>query len=125
MDGNSNGPRARPSAVAQSAPQQSLVRKACVHNVQDGKPAFRRLKTLRGAISTTSIAGYVPDHGEPCLISFRATSKTPWLFGDIACTHAAPDDGWTGGRDEPRPLCDTTPARVPAAMNGTREGAMP
>ena len=125
MDGNSNGPWARPSAVAQSAPQQSLVRKACVHNVQDGKPAFRRLKTLRSAISTTSIAGYVPDHGEPCLISCRPTYKTPWLFGDIACTHAAPDDGWTVGRDLPWRLRDTTPTCVPAPMIVSREGAMP
>ncbi|MFN6054856.1 MAG: hypothetical protein ACK47C_02330 [Paracoccaceae bacterium] len=125
MDGNSNGPRARPSAVAQSAPQQSLVRKACTLNVHDGKLGFGRLKTPRGAISTTSIAGYVPDHGEPCPISYRATSKTPWLFGDIARAHAALDDERTVGRDLPRLLCNTTPTRGPTAMIVSREGAMP
>jgi predicted metal-binding protein len=141
-------PKARPYSVAQSAPHQILVCKACKHKGQDCKPGFALLNRLRAAIQaaelgdafevsgTACLAGCVPDHGEPCVVGYRATEKATWLFGDIdpdqplddlvafARTYAALDDGWMNGRDLPRRLCDTTLARIPAAMIVTREGAI-
>jgi predicted metal-binding protein len=148
MDELSKGPRARSYAVAQSAPHQILVCKACKHKGQDCKPGFQLLTKLRAAISaaglgetfevsgTACLAGCVPDHGEPCVVGWRATEKATWLFGDIdpdqplddlvafARSYAALKDGWMTGRDLPPGLCDTTLARIPAAMIVTREGAI-
>lgn len=141
-------PASPPYFVAQSAPHQILVCKACKHKGQECKPGFALLKRLRAAISaaglgdgfevsgTACLAGCVPDHGEPCVVAYRATAKATWLFGDIdpdqpldelvafARTYAAQEDGWLNGRDLPARLCDTTLARIPAAMIVTREGAL-
>lgn len=147
-----DGRRARPAAsppcsVAQSAPHQILVRKACKHKGDACKRGFRLLTKLPAAISaagpgetfevsgTAWLAGCVPDHGAPCVIGYRATGKATWLFGDIgpdqpldelvafARTFPALADGWLNGRDlPPRLLCDTTLARIPAAMIVTCEG---
>ena len=141
-------PKARPYSVAQSAPHQILVCKACKHKGAACKPGFQLLTKLRAAISaaglgetfevsgTACLAGCVPDHGEPCVVGYRATEKATWLFGDIdpdqplddlvafAHTYAALDDGWLNGKDLPPGLCDTTLARIPAAMIVTREGAI-
>jgi predicted metal-binding protein len=115
---------------------------------QDCKPGLQLMKQLRAAIDsaglgddfevsgTACLAGCVPDHGEPCVIGWRATGKATWLFGDIdpdqplddlvefARAYAALEDGWMNGRDLPPRLCDTTLARIPAAMIVTREGAI-
>ncbi|WP_128514432.1 DUF1636 family protein [Tabrizicola thermarum] len=135
-----------PYAVAQSAPHQILVCKACKHKDQPCKPGFELLKTLRAAIAaadlgeafevsgTACLAGCVPAHGAPCVVGYRATGKATWLFGDIdpdqpldeliefSRLYAALEDGWMGGRDLPPRLCDTTLARIPAAIIVTREG---
>ncbi len=148
MDELPKGPRARPYSVAQSAPHQILVCKACKHKDDACKPGFELLKKLRAAIQaadlgdsfevsgTACLAGCVPDHGEPCVVGYRATEKATWLFGDIdpdqpmddlvafARSYAALDDGWMNGKDLPPRLCDTTLARIPAAMIVTREGAL-
>ena len=148
MDARPKGPAARLYSVAQSAPHQILVCKACKHKDQACKPGFDLLKKLHTAIAasglgdafevsgTACLAGCVPDHGEPCVIGYRATAKATWLFGDIdpdqplddliafARSYAALDDGWMTGRDLPPSLCDTTLARIPAAMIVTREGAI-
>lgn len=147
MDVKTQRPQASPPyAVAQSAPHQVLVCKACKHKGEACKPGFALLKQLRAAISaaglgdqfevsgTACLAGCVPEHGEPCVVGYRATGKATWLFGDIdpdqplddlvafARTYAALEDGWLNGRDLPPRLCDTTLARIPAAMIVTREG---
>jgi predicted metal-binding protein len=69
-------------------------------------------------------------------VGWRATEKATWLFGDIdpdqplddlvdfARSYAALHDGWMNGRDLPPGLCDTTLARIPAAMIVTREGVI-
>ena len=148
MDDNPNGPRARSYSVAGSAPHQVLVFKACKHKGEACKPGFALLKKLRDAIDaaglgehfevsgTACLAGCVPDHGAPCIIGYRATEKATWLFGDIgpdrpldelvefARTYAALGDGWMTGGDLPYSLCDTSLARIPAAMIVTREGAI-
>ncbi len=148
MDARPKGRNARPYSVAQSAPYQILVCKACKPKDQACKPGFDLLKKLRTAIAssglgdafevsgTACLAGCVPDHGEPCVIGYRATAKATWLFGDIdpdqplddliafARSYAAFDDGWMTARDLPPSLCDTTLARIPAAMIVTREGAI-
>ncbi|MFM7443841.1 MAG: hypothetical protein ACKO2N_08005, partial [Tabrizicola sp.] len=76
-------PMARPYSVAQSAPHQILVCKACKHKGEDCKPGFALLKKLRTAIQaadlgdsfevsgTACLAGCVPDHGEPCVVGYR------------------------------------------------------
>lgn len=141
-------PKARPYSVAQSAPHQILVCKACKHKGEACKPGFDLVKKLRAAITmadlgetfevsgTACLAGCVPDHGAPCVVGYRATGKATWLFGDIdpdqplddlvefARTYAALEDGWLNGRDLPQRLCDTTLARIPAAIIVTREGAL-
>jgi predicted metal-binding protein len=146
MDGNPRGPRARSYSVAQTAPHQILVCKACKHKGDACKPGLALLKTLRVAIQaaglseefevsgTACLAGCVPDHGEPCVVGWRATGKATWLFGDIdpdqpldeliafARSYAAVDDGWMTGRDLPPRLCDTTLARIPAAIIVTQKG---
>jgi predicted metal-binding protein len=148
MDGNPKGHRAQPYSVVHSAPHQILVCKACKHQGQACKPGFELLKKLREAIAAASLgdqfevsgtaclAGCVPDHGEPCVIGYRASAKATWLFGDIdpdqplddlvefARAYAALDDGWMNGRDLPPRLCDTTLARIPAAMIVTQEGTI-
>ncbi len=137
-----------PYSVAQTAPHQILVCKACKHQGQACKPGFDLLKRLRAAIQaagmaedfelsgTACLAGCVPAHGEPCVVGWRATGKATWLFGDIdpdqslddlvefSKLYAALDDGWMGGRDLPQRLRDTTLARIPAAMIVTREGVL-
>lgn len=149
MDELPPGPQqARPYAVAQTAPHQILVCKACKHKGDACKPGFRLLKALRAAVSaaglgdefevsgTACLAGCVPDHGEPCVVGWRATGKATWLFGDIdpdqplddliafARAYAALEDGWMTGKVLPPRLCDTTLARIPAAIIVTREGAI-
>ena len=148
MDDTPKGPGARSYSVAQSAPHQVLVCKACKHKGDACKPGFALLKKLRAAIDaaglgdqfevsgTACLAGCVPDHGEPCVVGYRATEKATWLFGDIdpdqplddlvdfARSYAALEDGWMTGRELPESLCDTTLARIPAAMIVTREGAI-
>jgi predicted metal-binding protein len=140
------GRKARLYSVAHSAPHQILVCKACKHKGQACKPGFALLKKLRAAISvadlgdafevsgTACLPGCVHDHGEPCVVGYRATEKATWLFGDIepdqplddliafAQSYAALHDGWMTGRDLPPSLCDTTLARIPAATIVTREG---
>lgn len=135
-------------AVAQSAPHQILVCKACKHLGQACKPGFDLLKKLRAAIhaaglgddfevsGTACLAGCVPAHGQPCVVGWRATAKATWLFGDIdpdqplddlvafARAYAACADGWMPGRALPPRLCDTTLARIPAAIIATREGPL-
>ncbi|MCU0828949.1 MAG: DUF1636 domain-containing protein [Tabrizicola sp.] len=137
-----------PYSVAQSAPHQILVCKACKHKDQACKPGFELLKSLRAAVQaaglgedfevsgTACLAGCVPAHGEPCVVGYRATEKATWLFGDIdpdqplddlvsfARIYAALEDGWMSGHDLPPSLRDTTLARIPAAMIVTREGAI-
>jgi predicted metal-binding protein len=148
MDGKPKGLRAHTYSVAQSAPHQILVCKACTHKGCACKPGYLLLKQLRAAISaaglgdafevsgTACLAGCVSDHGAPCVLGYRATEKATWLFGDIdpdqplddliafARTYAAQADGWMNGRDLPTRLCDTTLARIPAAMIITREGSV-
>lgn len=148
MDEIPKGPRPRTYSVAQSAPHQVLVCKACKHKGDVCKPGFALLTRLRAAISATGLgeafevsgtaclAGCVADHGEPCVVGWRATGKATWLFGDIdpdqplddlvafARSYGARDDGWMTGRDLPPRLCETTLARIPAAMIVTQEGAI-
>ena len=148
MDQNRRPAASPPYSVAQSAPHQILVCKACKHKGEACKPGFQLLKKLRAAIAmadlgetfevsgTACLAGCVPDHGAPCVVGYRATGKATWLFGDIdpdqplddlvefARTYAALEDGWLNGRDLPQRLCDTTLARIPAAIIVTREGAL-
>lgn len=148
MDDTARPPASPPYSVAQSAPHQILVCKSCKHKGDACKPGFDLLKKLRAAIAaadlgdrfevsgTACLAGCVPDHGEPCVVGYRATEKATWLFGDIdpdqplddlvafARTYAALDDGWLNGRDLPPRLSDTTLARIPAAMIVTREGTV-
>ena len=135
-------------SVAQSAPHQILVCKACKHKGKSCEPGFALLKKLRAAIAaaglgdefevsgTACLAGCVPDHGGPCVVGWRANAKATWLFGDIdpaqpiddlvefSRLYAALDDGWMSGRDCPPRLCDNTLARIPAALFVTREGAI-
>ncbi|MFO1202368.1 MAG: DUF1636 domain-containing protein [Tabrizicola sp.] len=144
--------RARSYPVAQSAPHQILVCKACRHKGQDCMPGFQLLKRLRAAISaagfgddfevsgTACIAGCAPDQRAPCVVGYRATGKAAWLFGDIdpdqplddlvdfARTSVAQGDGGCNGRDLPVELSGhpsgTTLTRIPAAMIVTREGTI-
>jgi predicted metal-binding protein len=149
MDESQRRPVATPAySVAQSAPHQILVCKACKHKGQTCEPGFKLLKRLREAIATAGLddafevsgtaclAGCVPDHGGPCVVGWRATAKATWLFGDIdpaqpiddlvefSRLYASVDDGWLSGKDCPPRLCDNTLARIPAAMIVTREGAL-
>lgn len=135
-------------AVAQSAPHQILVCKACKHKGAACGPGHALLKKLRAAIQaaglgdefevsgTACLAGCVPEHGGACVVGWRATAKATWLFGDIdpaqpiddlvafSRLYAAVEDGWLSGRDCPPRLCDNTLARVPAAVIVTREGVL-
>lgn len=148
MDELAPGLTAPSYSVAQSAPHQILVCKACKHKGDACKPGFALLQKLRAAIAsaglgdqfevsgTACLAGCVPRHGQPCVVGWRATEKATWLFGDIdpdqplddlvdfARAYAAQEDGWMNGRDLPPGLCDTTLARIPAAMIVTRNGAI-
>jgi len=142
------GPRAHTCSVAQSAPHQILVCKACKHKDQACKPGFELLKKLRAAVQaaglaedfevsgTACLAGCLPAHGKPCVVGWRATAKATWFFGDIdpdqplddlivyARSHAAPDDGWISGHAQPARASAATPTRVPAAIIVTREGVI-
>ena len=137
-----------PYSVAQSAPHQILVCKACKHEGSACEPGFALLKKLRAAIAaagladafevsgTACLAGCVPDRGGPCVVGWRATAKATWLFGDIdpaqsiddlvafSRLYAATEDGWMSGKDCPPRLCDNTLARIPAAMIVTRHGTL-
>jgi predicted metal-binding protein len=141
------GRKARLYSVAHSAPHQILVCKACKHKGSSARGSAL-LKQLRVAIAaeglgeafevtgTACLAGFVPDHGGPCVVGWRAQARATWLFGDIdpaeplddlvefSRRYAALDDGWMGGGDCPPRLCDNTLARIPAAMIITREGAV-
>jgi predicted metal-binding protein len=142
-------PVATPSySVAQTAPHQILVCKACKHTGSACAPGHALLKKLRTAIQaaglgdtfevtgTACLAGCVPDHGGPCVVGWRASAKATWLFGDIdpaqpiddlmefSRLYAARDDGWMSGKDCPPRLCDSTLARIPAALIAPREGAL-
>lgn len=149
MDKSQRRPVATPAySVAQSAPHQILVCKACKHHGQTCEPGFQLLKRLRAAISaaglgddfevsgTACLAGCVSTQSGACVVGWRATAKATWLFGDIDPTqpiddlvefsrlYAAVHDGWLAGKDLPQRLCDTTLARIPAAIIVTREGAL-
>lgn len=148
MDKTTRPSASPPYSVAQSAPHQILVCKACKHKGDVCKPGFDLLKKLRAAVAaadlgeafevsgTACLAGCVPEHGQPCIVGYRATEKATWLFGDIdpdqplddlvafARTYAALQDGWLNSRDLPPRLCDTTLARIPAAIIVTREGTL-
>ncbi|TRW97410.1 DUF1636 domain-containing protein [Paracoccus sp. M683] len=137
-----------PYAVVQSAPHQILVCKACKHMGAGCQPGLRLLEQLRAAIAaaglcdsfevsgTACLAGCVPAHGTPCVVGWRAAAKATWLFGDIepgqpiddllafSRLYAAREDGWMNGRDLPARLCDSTLARIPAAMIVTRQGSV-
>ena len=137
-----------PYSVAQSAPHQILVCKACKHKGSNCEPGFALLKKLRAAVEaaglggsfevtgTACLAGCVPDHGGPCVVGWRATGKAMWLFGDIdpadsmddlvefSRLYAGLDDGWMSGKDCPQRLCDNTLARIPAAVIVTKAGAI-
>ncbi|MFZ0099907.1 MAG: DUF1636 domain-containing protein [Gemmobacter sp.] len=147
MDKSKRRPVATPSySVAQSAPHQILVCKACKHKGESCAPGHALLKKLRAAITaagladrfevagTACLAGCVPDHGGSCVIGWRANAKATWLFGDIdpaqpiddliefSRLYAALDDGWMSGRDCPPRLCDNTLARIPAARIPVQQG---
>jgi predicted metal-binding protein len=147
MDNSKRRPVATPSySVAQSAPHQILVCKACKHQGETCEPGHALLRKLRAAIAaagladrfevagTACLAGCVPDHGGPCVIGWRADAKATWLFGDIdpaqpiddliefSRLYAALDDGWMSGRDCPPRLCDNTLARIPAARALAQQG---
>lgn len=149
MDETTPRPLAKPPyVVAQSAPHQILVCKACKHRGASCEPGLRLLEQLRTAIAaaglgdsfevsgTACLAGCVPAHGNPCVVGWRATAKATWLFGDIAPgqpiddllafsrLYAARDDGWMNGRDLPDRLCHNTLARIPAAIIVTGQGPM-
>jgi predicted metal-binding protein len=149
MDDRPRRPVGTPAySVAQSAPHQILVCKACKHNGSSCEPGFALLKKLRAAIAsagladafqvsgTACLAGCVPDHGGPCVVGWRANAKATWLFGDIdpaqsiddlvkfSRLYAAVDDGWMAGKDCPPRSCDNTLARIPAAMIVSGEGAI-
>lgn len=148
MDVKSRPVASSPHAVAQSAPHQILVCKACKHKGKACKPGFELLKKLRAAIAavglgdrfevsgTACMAGCMMANGSPCVVAWRASAKATWLFGDIdpdqslddliafSRSCAALEDGWMSGRDQPPRLCDTTLARIPAAIIVTREGAI-
>ncbi|MBL9046861.1 MAG: DUF1636 domain-containing protein [Tabrizicola sp.] len=137
-----------PYKVAQSAPHQILVCKACKHQGTTCEPGFALLKKLRTAIAsaglgdefevsgTACLAGCVPSHGGSCVVGWRASAKATWLFGDIdpaqpiddlvefSRLYAAVEDGWLAGKDCPPRLCANTLARIPAAMIVTREGVI-
>ncbi len=146
MDGNPRRPVAtHPYSVARSASHQIL---ACKHQGEACRPGFDLLRKLRAAIAraglaenfevsgTTCLSGCVTVHGRPCVVAWRATAKATWLFGDVdpsqpiadlvefSRRYSAVDEGWMGGMDLPRRICDTTLARIPAAMIVTREGAI-
>lgn len=149
MDDKPQRPVGTPAySVAQTAPHQILVCKACKHKGSSCEPGFVLLKKLRAAIAsaglgdefevsgTACLAGCVPGHGGSCVVGWRANAKATWLFGDIdpsqpiddlvefSRLYAAVDDGWMSGRDCPPRLCDNTLARVPAAIIVTREGSI-
>lgn len=148
MDATPRRQASPPYVVAQSAPHQILVCKACKHQGRACAPGFELLKKLRAAIGaaglgetfevsgTACLAGCVPAHGAPCVVGWRATEKATWLFGDIdpdqsldelvdfARLYAAQPDGWISGKDLPPGLVDTTLARIPAAIIVTGEGVL-
>ncbi len=142
-------PVATPSySVAQSAPHQILVCKACKHKGSTCEPGFAPLKKLCAAIAaaalaedfevsgTACLARCVPDHGAPCVVGWRVTAKATRLFGDLdpaqaiddlvefSRLYAALEDGWMSGKDCPPRLSENTLAQLPAAMIVTHEGAV-
>jgi predicted metal-binding protein len=149
MDSDPRRPVAAPPyAVAQSAPHQILVCKACKHRGESCAPGHALLKKLRAAVQaagmddsfevsgTACLAGCGPRFGSPCVVAWRASAKATWMFGDIdpadpiddliafARAYAAVEDGWMRGADCPPRLCDNTLARIPAAILMTGEGVL-
>ncbi len=149
MDVKPTRPVASPAcSVAQSALHQILVCKACKPNDLACKPGFDVLEKLRASVQaaglgddfevsgTACLAGCVPLDGLACVVDWRATGKATWLFDDIdpaqslkdlvalSAQYAALKDGWMTGRDLPPRLCNSTLARIPAAIIETREGAL-
>lgn len=129
-----------PYAVAQTAPHQILVCKAC--KTAGGDAAGRGpalLRRLRAAVAeaglaaafdvagSACLAGCVPARGGACVAGWRAAGKATWLFGPLDAAgplddliafsrlYAALEDGWMSGRDCSPRLCDATLARIPAA----------
>ena len=138
MDDHPAGRKALSHAVAQSAPHQIVVCKACTHMGGACRPGLALLKELRAAISvaglgqtfevsgTACLPGCVLDHGQPCVVGWRATETATWLFGDIDPDQPLDDlveFARAHGRDLPQPG-PTNLARTPAAMIVTREGVL-
>jgi predicted metal-binding protein len=133
-----------PYAVAQSTPHQILVCKACKHFGSACAPGFALLKKLRAAVAAANLGADFEVTGtaclagcsRPCTVAWRATGKATWLFGDIdpdepiedliafSRLYAKLDDGWCSGADCPPRLCETTLARIPAAIIVTQEGVL-
>ncbi|QYK43310.1 MAG: DUF1636 domain-containing protein [Paracoccaceae bacterium] len=133
-----------PYSVAQSAPHQILVCKACRHTGQACGPGFELLRRLRDAVAAAGLGDAFEVSGtaclagcdHPCTVAWRATGKATWLFGDIdpaqpiddliafSRLYAGLGDGWCSGADCPPRLRDGTLARIPAAMIVTREGVL-
>lgn len=143
MGASQRRPVATPAyAVAQSAPHQILVCKACQNRGRTCEPGFELLKRLRAAIAAAGLSDDFEVSGtaclagcdHPCTVAWRATNKATWFFGDIdpaqpiddlvefARLYAALDDGWCAGKDCPPRLCANTLARIPAALIVTGEG---
>ncbi|PJF11246.1 DUF1636 domain-containing protein [Pseudorhodobacter sp. MZDSW-24AT] len=133
-------------AVAQSAAHQILVCKACKQGPDPRARGGALITRLRAALAeagldaayevagTACLAGCVPDQGGACVLGWRAPGKATWLFGKIdpagpvddlvafSRLYAAVADGWLAGRDCPPRLCDTTLARIPAAVMRAETG---
>ena len=138
-----------PYSVAQQAPHQILVCKACKYDGLSGKNGNALMKQLRSVVSnagldpvfevvgTACLAGCVPEHGRGCVVALRAATKASWMFGGIdpakplddlaqfSKLYAALDDGWCSGKDCGPRLCANTLARIPAAIIATHESRAP
>ena len=76
-----------------------------------------------GAAAQGPAADYPMVLGEPFTVDGELFTPADTLNYD-AVGYAALDDGWMNGKDLPPRLCDTTLARIPAAMIVTREGVL-
>jgi predicted metal-binding protein len=149
MDSLQRRPVARPSyAVAQSAPHQISVCKACKHPRSGYEVGLALLEELRPAIATADSSDHfeasffarlvrcAPYHRGQYVVGWQANAQATWLSGDVDLAHpldeivefsrlyAALDDGWLAGHNCPQRLAANTPARIPAAIIATREGAI-